>query len=76
MGDRYPLLRSREIIRALLRAGFYVHHQTGSHMRLLHRIHVERRVTVPVHSNDVPRPTLHRILEQAQLTLEEFSDFL
>jgi len=31
-----------------------------------------RRVTVPIHSGDIPTGTFHRILKQAGLTLEEF----
>ena len=47
-----PVLKPQEVIRALLRAGFYVHHQTGSHARLLHTTNPELRVTVPIHSNE------------------------
>ncbi|MBI4910178.1 MAG: type II toxin-antitoxin system HicA family toxin [Acidobacteria bacterium] len=33
---RLPILKAREVLRVLLRAGFFIHHQTGSHARLLH----------------------------------------
>ena len=59
-------------MRALLRGGFYVHHQTGSHARLLHNTKRELRVTVPVHSKDIPPSLLKRILRQAALSEEEF----
>ena len=76
MPKKLPVLKAREVVRALEQAGFYVHHQTGSHARLLHSAHPDRRVTVPIHSKDVPLPLLKRILQQAGLTLEEFMEFL
>jgi len=71
-----PILKPREVIKALLRAGFYIHHQTGSHARLLHRSNPELRVTVPIHSKDIPKGTLRRIIRQAGLTVEDFLRFL
>jgi len=71
-----PVIKSREVIRALLRGGFYIHHQTGSHARLLHSTRTQLRVTVPIHSRDMPKGTLRRIIRQAGLTVEEFLKFL
>jgi len=60
-----------------LRAGFYVHHQKGSHARLLHRTKAGLHVTVPIHSKDIPPSLLkHRILKQANLSEEEFLELL
>lgn len=73
MPDKLPALKAKEVVRALLRAGFYIHHQTGSHARLLHRTKPDLRVTVPVHSKDIPPSLLKRILKQAALTEEEFA---
>ncbi|HUU13696.1 MAG TPA: type II toxin-antitoxin system HicA family toxin [Terriglobia bacterium] len=72
MSDKLPVLKAREVLRALLRAGFYIHHQTGSHARLLHPTRHELRVTVPIHSKEIPPPLLKRILRQASLSDEEF----
>jgi predicted RNA binding protein YcfA (HicA-like mRNA interferase family) len=73
MPPKLPVLKPKEVIAALLRAGFYVHHQKGSHARLLHLRRPELHVTVPIHSKDVPPSLLkHRILKQADLTEEEF----
>ena len=71
-----PIIKSREVVKALLRGGFYIHHQTGSHARLLHRIRTELRVTVPVHSRDMPKVTLRRVIKQAGLTVAEFLELL
>lgn len=59
-----------------MRAGFYIHHQTGSHARLLHSTRPELRVTVPIHSKDIPPSLLKRILRQASLSEEEFAELL
>ena len=69
---KLPVLKPQEVLRALEGAGFYIHHQSGSQARLLHRARADLRVTIPMHSRDLPRSTLSRILRQAQLTPEEF----
>ena len=71
-----PILKPQEVIKALLRGDFYIHHQTGSHVRLLHKTRPELRVTVPIHSMNMPKGTLKRILRQTDLTVEEFREFL
>lgn len=48
MTARLPALRPREVIRALERAGFFLHHTTGSHHYFKHPHEPGRRVTVPV----------------------------
>ncbi|MEQ1949511.1 MAG: type II toxin-antitoxin system HicA family toxin [Bryobacteraceae bacterium] len=74
---RIPPLKPKRVVAALLRAGFYVHHQKGSHARLLHRTNSELHVTVPIHNKDLP-PTFikFRILKQAGLSEEEFLKLL
>jgi predicted RNA binding protein YcfA (HicA-like mRNA interferase family) len=77
MGAQLPILKPREILRALLRAGFYVHHQSGSHAQLRHPAKPHLRVTVPRHDRfDIPRPVLRSILQQAELTVEQFLKLL
>jgi predicted RNA binding protein YcfA (HicA-like mRNA interferase family) len=77
MSAGLPLLKPRLILRALLRAGFYVNHQSGSHAQLRHSIKTHLRVTVPRHDRfDVPRPVLRSILRQAELSVEEFLELL
>jgi predicted RNA binding protein YcfA (HicA-like mRNA interferase family) len=43
---------------------------------LLHRTNPEARVTVPIHSKDIPPTLLNRILRQAALSEEEFAKFI
>jgi predicted RNA binding protein YcfA (HicA-like mRNA interferase family) len=76
MPDKLPVLKAKQVVRALQRAGFYVHHQAGSHVRLLHRSKPQLRVTVPIHSKDIPPSLLSRILKQARLTEQEFADLI
>jgi predicted RNA binding protein YcfA (HicA-like mRNA interferase family) len=71
-----PVLKAREVVTALERAGFFVHHSIGNHVQLKHRDRPELRVTVPYHTGDVPRGTLRSIIRQAGLTVEQFSALL
>ena len=72
MAEKLPALKPKELVRVLRRAGFYVHHQTGSRPRLLHGSSTELRVTVRIHSKGSPPSPLKRILKQASLSEEEF----
>ena len=76
MAEKLPVLKAKEVVRALLRGGFYIHHQTGSHARLFHSTRPELHVTVPMHSKDIPPSLLKRILRQAALSEEEFQKLL
>ena len=72
-----PVLKPKEVLKALQRAGFYIHHQTGSHVQLRHSTKTQVRVTVPRHDRfDLPRPVIKSILRQADLTIEEFLKLL
>jgi predicted RNA binding protein YcfA (HicA-like mRNA interferase family) len=72
MPPRLPVIKAREVVRALERAGFYVHHSVGSHAQLKHPAKPNLRVTVPQHSGDVPPTVLRSILKQAGLSIDEF----
>jgi predicted RNA binding protein YcfA (HicA-like mRNA interferase family) len=67
-----PMLRAAVIIRALLRAGFYIKRQKGSHVYLEHRKNPSRYATVAQHAKDISRKNLASILRQAQLPVQEF----
>jgi predicted RNA binding protein YcfA (HicA-like mRNA interferase family) len=71
-----PSVKGHEALRALLKGGFYIHHQKGSHARLFHKDKAELRVTIPIHNKDLPEKTLRRILKQADLMEEEFLTLL
>jgi predicted RNA binding protein YcfA (HicA-like mRNA interferase family) len=70
-------LRAKQIVNALLKGGFYVHHRAGSHVQLRHRQKVHLRVTVPRHDKfDLPVFVVKNILKQAELTEMEFLKLL
>ncbi|MBM2825350.1 MAG: YcfA family protein [Dehalococcoidales bacterium] len=74
---RVPRLTGKGIEKALLRAGWYLHHSRGSHFYYRHSGHPGKQITIPIHSGEViPQKTLRSILEQADLTLDEFVKFL
>lgn len=72
MGAGLPVVRAREVVAALERAGFVRHHQTGSHLVLKHGTRPAFRVTVPMHGGDLKRGTLRSIVRQSGLSLEQF----
>lgn len=77
MSSGLPVLKPRQVLRALERGGFYLHHQTGSHAQLRHRTKLHLRITVPRHDRfDVTVAILRSILRQAELTVEEFLELL
>ncbi|NIS39046.1 addiction module toxin, HicA family, partial [Candidatus Saccharibacteria bacterium] len=40
-----PVVKPKEVIKALQRAGFFIARQSGSHVRLIHQTESSRRVT-------------------------------
>jgi predicted RNA binding protein YcfA (HicA-like mRNA interferase family) len=69
--SKIPVLSALEVIKILSKFGFYVDHQTGSHIILRQNKEPFKRVTVPNHK-EVARGTLNGIIEDARLTKEEF----
>lgn len=75
--SKQPVLKAKELIRALLKAGFFIHHQKGSHVQLQHVEKKHLRITVPFHGRfDLPREVVISILKQAELSKEELETFL
>jgi predicted RNA binding protein YcfA (HicA-like mRNA interferase family) len=75
MSRRLPALTANEVIRALMRAGFYERRQTGSHV-ILRKEGLLRPVPIPKHSGDLPRRLLLEIIKEAGLTRDEFVNLL
>ncbi len=71
-----PSVKPGRLIKALERAGFYVHHTTGSHYVLKHNDKPHLRVVVPHHTGDVKRGVLRSVLHQSELTVEELIKLL
>jgi predicted RNA binding protein YcfA (HicA-like mRNA interferase family) len=67
-------LSGRECVRALLKAGFVVRRQEGSHI-VLRRAEPFAQLVVPDHKT-LDRGTLRAIIRQAGLTVEAFTGLL
>lgn len=67
-----PVLKPRQVLSALKRAGFVVHHVRGSHYILKRPDKSALRVTVPFHSRNLKRRTIESIIDQSGLTADEF----
>ncbi len=70
---RLPALKPREVLAALLRAGFVEYRQTGSHKIL---VKGDAQVILPIHSRDMKKGTLHRVIKDAGLDVEEYVKYL
>ncbi len=75
MSPTLPAVTARELTRALEKAGFVLRRQRGSHQIFQH-VQTGQRVSVPVHSGDVPKGTLRQILRTADLSVERFLELL
>jgi len=76
MPPKFANLKPREVIRALQKAGFFIHEQSGSHVHLKHAAK-PGRVTVPNHERfDLPKHIIKSIVRQAGLTNKEFFELL
>lgn len=75
MRQQLPVLKPRQVVAALEKAGFKVRRQTGSHV-ILYESSIRRPISIPLHAGDLPAGTLRAIIRQAGLTVREFSQFL
>ena len=73
---KLPRISARKMLQVLLRAGFYVHHQKGSHVNLRHPIRTHLHLVVPQHGGDLAPKTIKSIIIQAEMTVEEFVELL
>ncbi len=73
---KLPVVSGREVVKALGRAGFDVVRQRGSHVKM-RKVIAERPITLTVPLRDpLKRGTLHGILKEAGLSVEEFQEML
>lgn len=70
---KLPVLKAREVVKALERVGFLFIRQKGSH-RIYGR--ENRLVTIPYHTKELKPKTLHHIIKQSGLEREEFIELL
>jgi predicted RNA binding protein YcfA (HicA-like mRNA interferase family) len=73
---RLPGARAKEIIHALQRAGFVAEPKKAtSHLILRHPL-TKRTTSVPIHSQELPRWLLKKIIKDAGLSEDEFRSYL
>jgi predicted RNA binding protein YcfA (HicA-like mRNA interferase family) len=71
MSGKRPATTSRQLRRILVRDGWVIQSQTGSHVKLT-RSDGSGRVIVPNHPGDVNPGTLRGILRQAEMSPKRF----
>jgi predicted RNA binding protein YcfA (HicA-like mRNA interferase family) len=75
MSQKLPAVKPKEVIRALEKVGWQVHRQKGSHVSM-HKEGISNLVVIPLHTKDLPKGTLHGILDDAGLTVQQFLELL
>jgi predicted RNA binding protein YcfA (HicA-like mRNA interferase family) len=70
-----PVLSGRELVKVLVRLGYAVDRQRGSHIILRHREPPHRRLVVPDH-NELAKGTLRALLREAGLTIDDLRHML
>ena len=68
-------IKPTKVIAALKRAGFYVDHVTGSHY-IMYKDDKSWPVSVPRHNKELKLGTLHNIVKQTNMSVEEFQKYL
>jgi predicted RNA binding protein YcfA (HicA-like mRNA interferase family) len=72
---KLPVVKPRELIRALKKLGFFEYHQNGSHLQFKHKN--GKRITVPVHcGRDIYRGTLRGIIYDINISVDDFINIL
>lgn len=72
---KLPVVKIRELIRALNKLGFFEHYRVGSHAQFKHKD--GRRVTIPIHfGRDVKKGMLRGILNDIDISVENFIKIL
>lgn len=72
MSERLPAFRAQAIVRKLRKAGFEFDRQAKGSHEIWRHPQTRRRVVIPNHPGDIPRGTLHKIIQQSGLSIEEF----
>jgi predicted RNA binding protein YcfA (HicA-like mRNA interferase family) len=75
LSNRFPRVTANDAIRVIERIGFTLTRQSGSHK--IYRNSEGKRVTIPYHGTKILKiKTLKNILNDANLTVEEFTNLL
>ena len=69
-----PEIYSKDLVKVLLKQGFVITRQKGSHLRLKHAD--GRNTTIALHNKSLPVGTLSAILRQIKLSKEDLKKLL
>ena len=67
--NKLPVISGNKLIKTLIKTGYYIRGQEGSHIHLRHPF--RKPLTIPNHK-EVARGTLRKIIKDAELTVQEF----
>ena len=76
MFARLPGVRAKQVIRALEKAGFAFERQNSTSHVLLRNSTTRRTTVVPIHSEELPRWLLKKIIKDAGLNEDQFRSLL
>jgi len=68
---KLPIVSGVKVVKALVKFGYEVDHQTGSHLILRQKQYPFRRASVPNH-NVIAKGTLNEIIKESGLTRDAF----
>ena len=72
MGEKLSPATSKEVVKIVHHLGFRLIRQSGSHA--LYRHGDGRWVTIPMHSGDLGKGLLRKIIKDLDLSVEEFNE--
>lgn len=75
MSDKLPVIKPRQLILALEKAGWQLDRTRGSHHIMVNPL-IRKAVPVPLHNRDLKPGTLVAILRSTGLTRDQLRDLL
>ena len=75
MRRELPVVKPKQVVAALEKAGFQVRRQTGSHV-IMYKSGTRHPISIPLHPGDLPKGTLRAIIRQAGLTTKQLLELL
>ncbi len=72
---KLPVVKPKEIIKVLQKAGFSIDHVSGSHY-IMYNQNRTLRTSIPYHNKPLKRKTLKSIIDSAQLSVGKLKELL
>lgn len=68
--SRLPIIRPRELVKAVKKLGFFEKRQKGSHLIMVNELK-NKQITVPIHNKPLKKGTLYAILRQGEIRVDD-----